>query len=65
MDGCGEFIGGELQDFLKMKGISHEITTYYSPESNGREERPNRTLLDMALTMMNGFKIKSSEMLWA
>ena len=52
-DGGGEYIGVEFQNWIKARRIVHEITTAYSPESNGSAERLNRTLLDMARTMMN------------
>ena len=35
-----------LNDYCENKGIIHEVTPSYSPESNGVVERKNRTLID-------------------
>lgn len=51
-ESSGEYLGKELQTWLKSRGTSHELATAYSPESNGRAERLNRTLLDMATSAM-------------
>jgi hypothetical protein len=45
-DGGGEYIASAVQEFLKSKGIQHEITTPDTPQHNGVAERMNRTLLD-------------------
>src|SRR5947207_10062253 len=41
-----------LKGFLIEKGTENDITTHYSPESNGISERLNRTLLDMTRIML-------------
>lgn len=51
-DNAKEFLSSELQQWLSRKVIIQELTPPYSPESNGRAERINRTLLDMARTML-------------
>ena len=51
-DGGGEYIGGETQQFLRDKGIKHEMTTPDTPQHNGVAERMNRTLLDKVRTML-------------
>ena len=47
-----EFLSNNFRKWLAKKGIHHELTSAYSPESNGKAERLNRTLLDMARTML-------------
>ncbi|UYV80773.1 K02A2.6-like [Cordylochernes scorpioides] len=44
-DNGTEFINKNLETFIESKGIKHELTTPYTPRSNGRVERANRTLL--------------------
>jgi len=51
-----------LQNYLGQNGIDCEITTRYSPESNGTSERLNRTLLNMTRTML--FASKLPNKLW-
>lgn len=63
-DGGGEYVGHKLQYWLKQRGIVHEVTTPYSPESNGSAERLNRSLMDMARTLIWGMETPRKE-LWA
>lgn len=51
-DGGGEYLSTPLKKWLKERGTHHEVTTAHSPKSNGAAERLNRTLMDMAQTMM-------------
>ena len=51
-DGGGEYIAGALQQYLKDKGIRHEMTTPDTPQHNGVAERMNRTLLDKVRAML-------------
>jgi len=46
-----------LQNYLRRTGIDCEITSRYSPESNGVSERLNRTLLNMTRTMLFASKL--------
>ncbi|GAU43236.1 hypothetical protein TSUD_241260 [Trifolium subterraneum] len=46
-DGGGEYTSHEFRDFCATQGISHEITTPYTPQHNGLCERRNRTIMDM------------------
>lgn len=57
-DGGGEYIGNDFQERISRRGIVHEVTTEYSPESNGAAERLNQTLLDIARTMILGMKVQ-------
>ena len=45
--------GGKV---LTMEGIKHEFSSPYTPQQNGVVERKNRTLLDMAKTMLDEYK---------
>jgi len=51
-DRGGEFFSTALLDELKRRGIKHEPTAGYSPESNGLAERTNRTIMDKVRSMM-------------
>jgi transposase InsO family protein len=46
-DQGGEFVNNEWITYCFEKGIIHEITAAYSPESNGIAERVNLTLANM------------------
>jgi transposase InsO family protein len=43
-DNGGEYVTNDLKGFFESKGIIHEFTPPYSPESNGVAERLNRTI---------------------
>ena len=43
---------GEMIKYLKSQGIKYNPTAGYSPQSNGVAERMNRTLFDIACTMI-------------
>lgn len=51
-----------LVNYLRNEGMHHQITAHYSPESNGISERLNRTLLEMARSMLFGAKLPAK--LW-
>lgn len=65
MDNGGEFEGNNTLDWFRNQVIHPEYTTPYSPESNGRAERLNRTLLDRARTMINMKGSPQRKTLWA
>jgi transposase InsO family protein len=48
-DGAKDYKTKVLQDFLRQKGISHEVTERYCPQSNGLAERLNLTIMDKVL----------------
>ncbi len=50
-DGGGEFVNNELQRQLGERGVELEVTARYSPESNGRAERANRSVLELVRCM--------------
>ena len=64
-DGGGEYVCSRLPFWFRDRGIIHEITAPYSPESNGRAEWLNRTLLDMARTMMVNISAYQRDRYWA
>ena len=45
-----------MDEFLSDEGIKHQYSAAYTPQQNGVAERKNRTLIDMARTMMAEFK---------
>ena len=47
-----EYLNNKFKNFCREKGIRIGATVGYSPKSNGRSERMNRTLLDKARTML-------------
>ena len=51
-DGGGEYGSSEFTEYLRMKGIEHQITAPYSPASNGISERTNRGFLDPLRCML-------------
>ena len=59
-DNGGEYILGEFKDHLRDCGIIHETTVPGTPQQNGVAERFNRSLLDMARSMLHGAGIKTS-----
>ena len=64
-DSGGEYVCSRLSSWFREHGIIHEITAPYSPGSNGRAERLNRTLLDMARTMMLNIPAPQRDRFWA
>jgi hypothetical protein len=53
-DRGGEFINEELEELLRERGVHHEKTVAYSPESNGVAERGNRTIMERVRSMLHG-----------
>jgi len=62
-DNGTEFKNTLVEEFLDDEGIKHEFSTPYTPQQNGVVERKNRTLLDMARTMLDEYK--TSELFWS
>jgi transposase InsO family protein len=58
-----EFKNSQIEGFLEEEGIKHEFSSPYTPQQNGVVERKNRTLLDMARTMLDEYK--TSDRFWA
>jgi hypothetical protein len=51
-DGGGEYIGEVFQSLLKEKGIIHVKTPPNTPQRNGKSERLNKILFDLARAML-------------
>jgi transposase InsO family protein len=58
-----EFKNSQIEGFLEEEGIKHEFSSPYTPQQNGVVERKNRTLLDMATTMLDEYK--TPDRFWA
>ena len=56
-DGGGEYIDTDFQDFLKEKGIVHVKTPPNTPQRNGKSERLNKILFDLARAMLKHRKL--------
>jgi transposase InsO family protein len=62
-DNGTKFKNSQIEGFLEDEGIKHEFSSPYTPQQNGVVERKNRTLLDMARTMLDEYK--TPDWFWA
>jgi transposase InsO family protein len=62
-DNGTKFKNSQIECFLEDEGIRHEFSSPYTPQQNGVVERKNRTLLDMARTMLDEYK--TPDRFWA
>lgn len=53
-DRGGEYTAKLYESFCKDHGIIHQLTARRTPQQNGVAERKNRTILDMARSMIKG-----------
>ena len=51
-DRGGEFLSNEFITFCEEQGIRRELIAPYTPEQNGVTERKNRTVVEMARSML-------------
>jgi transposase InsO family protein len=56
-DNGTEFKNSQTEGFLEEEGIKDEFSSPYTPQQSIVVERKNRTLLDMARTMLDEYKI--------
>ena len=67
-DGGSEFLSRNLLDFHDENNIHHQIVPPYSPEANGNIERCNRTVVEMARTLISELRsnslLENCEKLW-
>lgn len=61
-DNGGEYVGQDIKDFCRMKGIQLTYTVPYTPQQNGVSERMNRTLMDKVRAMLHGSRL--SKKMW-
>jgi transposase InsO family protein len=54
-DNRTKFKNSQIEGFLEEEGIKHEFSSPYTPQQNGVVERKNRTLLNMARTMLDEY----------
>jgi transposase InsO family protein len=62
-DNGSEFKNLQVEEYLEEEGIKHEFSAPYTPQQNSVVERKNRTLINMARTMLREFK--TSERFWS
>jgi transposase InsO family protein len=55
-DNSTEFKNTQVENFLDEEGIKHEFSVPYTPQQIRVTERKNRTLIEMAITMLNEYK---------
>lgn len=62
-DNGGEFIDVRVKSLLRNKNIVHELSAPYTPEQNGLIERENRTIVELARSMLQDMNLP--KFLWA
>ena len=59
----GEFLSNDFEAFYKERGIQRQLTTAHTPQQNGVAERKNRSIVEMAQSMLKGKGLPNS--FWA
>jgi hypothetical protein len=62
-DNGSKFKNLRVEEYLEEEGIKHEFFAPYTPQQNGVVEEKNRTLTDMARTMLGEYK--TPERFWS
>jgi transposase InsO family protein len=62
-DNCSEFKNTRIDELCDEFGIKQQFSAKYTPQSNGLVERKNRTLIDMARSMLSEYNVSHS--FWA
>lgn len=57
-DNGGEFISKAFRGYLEKNGIKRQLSTPYTPQQNGVAERANRTIVEMARSMIHAQRLK-------
>jgi transposase InsO family protein len=55
-DNGTEFKNIQVEYYLDEEDINHEFSAPYTPQQNGVTKRKNRTLIEMARTMLDEYK---------
>jgi transposase InsO family protein len=55
-DNGTEFKNIQVEYYLDEEDIKHEFSAPYTPQQNGVTKRKNRTLIEMARTMLDEYK---------
>jgi transposase InsO family protein len=56
-DNGSKFKNLRVEEYFEEEGIKHEFSAPYTPQQNGVVERKNRTLIDMARTMLGEYNM--------
>lgn len=59
-DRGGEFCGKIFNEFCEAAGIKRHLTAPYTPQQNGVVERRNRTVLEMAQSLLKSATLPST-----
>jgi transposase InsO family protein len=59
-DNGSEFKNTRVEELCDEKGMKYEFSYKYTPEQNGLVERKNRTLIDMARSMLSEYNVPDS-----
>ncbi|KAB1228246.1 Retrovirus-related Pol polyprotein from transposon TNT 1-94 [Morella rubra] len=51
-DRGSEYTSKEFDKFCEDEGVEHQLTIAYTPQQNGVSERKNRTVMEMAISML-------------
>ncbi|KAJ1704767.1 hypothetical protein LUZ63_004546 [Rhynchospora breviuscula] len=51
-DRGGEYQSNEFREYCESEGIQHQLTMPYTPQQNGVAERKNRTVVELARSML-------------
>ena len=57
-DNGGEYVSKAFEEYLKAHGIEHHTSAPYTPQQNGVAERANRTIVEMARSMIHDQGLK-------
>jgi transposase InsO family protein len=55
-DNGSEFKNTQVEYYLDQEGIKREFLAPYTPQQNGVAERKNKTLIELARTMLDEYK---------